>query len=500
MKLRGNGGKQGSELTFFGNPLGLLNIFSTEFCERFSYYGMRAILVYYIYDSVSKGGLGLQEKDAMVIMSLFGSLVYLSCIMGGWMADRVLGAYRAILVGCVFIAVGHVILGAPLGIEGVYTAMIFIIVGTGLLKTNVSVMVGNLYERDDPRRLSGFSLLYMSINIGAFLSPIIVGSIADKDGYKAGFLIPAIFMGIGLFVYVGLSKHTLEGIGREPVQPLTQADKKRWRRIFVIAVVACLVIAANIAIFAALGRPVSIGAVSDFLPIACAIIAIALFFFIIRDRNVSGEERGRMKAYIPLFIAATFFFSISEQQSSTIAVVAKQYLNTDILGFHIPASWFQSVNPLAIIALSPVFAVIWSKLGVRAPSMVVKMGVGLAIAGLGLVVLATGFFMRASDNELLNPAWLIAALVIITVGELFLAPTGLSATTLLAPEIHIAKVMGLWFISNALGQAINTVTVRFFDGKQPEEYFLIYAAVAMAVAATVLLMRRKLLALASGVR
>jgi POT family proton-dependent oligopeptide transporter len=488
------GGKRAPE--FFGNPIGLLNIFATEFCERFSYYGMRAILVYYIYDSVSKGGLGLAESEAMVIMSLFGSLVYLSCIMGGWLADRVFGPYRAILYGCVFIAVGHVILGMPLGITGVYIAMILIILGTGMLKPNVSVMVGNLYARDDPRRLAGFSLLYMSINIGAFLSPIIVGAISDSEGYKTGFLIPAIFMGAGLFVYVALSKHTLQGIGREPVQPLSQADRQKWRNILLIAILAVIVIA----ILLSFTDSVSINDVTQFLPIACALIAVALFFFIILDKQISGEERGRMKAYIPLFIASTFFFSINEQQSSTIAVVAKQYLNTDILGFHVPASWFQSVNPLAIIILSPVFAAIWSKLAGRAPSMVVKMGLGLAIAGVGLAVLAAGFFAEKGEGELLNPLWLIAALVIITVGELFMAPTGLSVTTLLAPEVHVSKVMGLWFISNALGQAINTVTVRFFDGKQPEAFFLIYAAAAIAVSLAVLLMRKRLLTLAAGVR
>jgi POT family proton-dependent oligopeptide transporter len=215
---------------------------------------------------------------------------------------------------------------------------------------------------------------------------------------------------------------------------------------------------------------------------------------------VSAEERGRMKAYIPLFIAATAFFSISEQQSSTFAVVAKQYLNDNILGFDVPASWFSSVNPLVIIVLSPVFAIVWTKLGNRSMSMISKIGLGIIIAGIGMVVLSFGFFTRASEDDLLSPLWLIAALTIITVGELFLSPTGLSATTLLAPKIHASKVMGLWFLASALGQAVNAATVQFFNGKSPETFFLSYASIAIIIGVAVILMRKKLLKLSAGVR
>jgi POT family proton-dependent oligopeptide transporter len=484
------------KLTFLGHPLGLLNVFSTEFCERFSYYGMRAILVFYLYDAVSDGGLGLSQTDSMIVMSLFGSLVYLSSIMGGWIADRILGPYRSILLGCILIASGHVVLGAPLGVAGLVAAIMLIVVGTGLLKPNVSVMVGSLYDKDDPKRLAGFSLLYLSINIGAFLSPIIVGEVSQIIGYKTGFLIPAVVMGAGLFVYVGLSKRTLAGVGRAPVQPLTPEDKRRWKNIILIAVAAIVVSGVVVSLI----DEISMDDISDMIPFSCIVIAVALFIFIIKDKRVSAEERGRMKAYIPLFIAATAFFSISEQQSSTFAVVAKQYLNDNVLGFHVPASWFSSVNPLVIIVLSPVFAIAWTKLGNRAPSMVSKIGLGIIIAGVGLIVLSFGFFTRTSADDMLNPLWLIAALTIMTVGELFLSPTGLSATTLLAPKIHVSKVMGLWFISSALGQAINAATVKFFDGKSPEIFFMSYASIAIIIGIAVLLMRKRLLKLSAGVR
>jgi POT family proton-dependent oligopeptide transporter len=457
---------------------------------------MRAILVYYLYDKVSNGGLGMSQTESMVIMSMFGSLVYLSSIMGGWIADRVLGPYRSILYGCILIAAGHVVLGAPLGFSGVVAAMWLIIIGTGLLKPNVSVMVGMLYAKDDPRRLAGFSLLYLSINIGSFLSPLIVGSVSESSGYKAGFLIPAVFMGIGLFVYVGLSRRTLKGVGKDVVQSLTLADKAKWRKILIIAAAAVVAAVTVITLSDAIG----IDEISDSLPISCALIAVVLFVFIIRDRRVSSGERDRMKAYIPMFVAATVFFSISEQQSSTLAVVAKQYLNNHIMGQDIPASWFASVNPLAIIVLSPVFAIAWSKLGLKAPSMVSKIGIGLGLGGVSMIVIAGGFFTRAGANDLLNPMWLIASIFIASVGELFLAPTGLSATTLLAPDIHISKVMGLWFIAEALGQAINTVTVRFFDGAAPERFFMMYAACAIVISAALLFANKRLLRLTGGIR
>jgi POT family proton-dependent oligopeptide transporter len=481
---------------FLGHPLGLLNIFATEFCERFSYYGMRAVLIFYLYSTAADGGLGLSQTEAMVMMSMFGSLVYLSSIMGGWIADRLLGPYRSIMYGCITIAAGHIVLGAPFGLTGVYIALLLIIIGTGLLKPNVSVMVGMLYSKDDSRRQAGFSLLYLSINIGAFLSPLIVGSISQSVSYSTAFMIPAAVMGGGLLIYLGLSRRTLAGIGRKPVQPLSVEDKRHWRKILIIAALIIIVVAALIVIL----DFISIHTVTHAIPLGCALVAVILFIFLIRDKNVSAEERNRMKAYIPLFIAATCFFSISEQQASTFAVVAKEYVNDAIFGFDIPPSWFSSVNPLGIIVLSPLFAIAWTKLGKRQISIFSKMGLGLIIAGAGLVIIAVGFFLNENNGGLLNPMWLIASITIITVGELFLSPTGLAATSLLAPENHISKVMGLWFISEALGQGINTITVQFFNGKAPETFFMIYAFAAFIIGVIVLILHKKLLALAGGIR
>ncbi|MDR1713270.1 MAG: oligopeptide:H+ symporter [Coriobacteriales bacterium] len=480
---------------FFGHPLGLLNLFSTEFCERFSYYGMRAILVYYLYDATANGGLGLAETDAMIIMSLFGSLVYLTSIIGGWLADRLLGPYRSILYGGATIAAGHMVLGLPLGMGGTVVALGLIVLGTGLLKPNVSVMVGELYARDDPRRAAGFSLLYMSINIGGFISPLIVGGVSRASGYHVAFLIPAVFMALGLFVYIALSKRTLAGIGREVIEPLSMAEKQRWAWITVAGVVLLAAVLGGAQLLGVL----SVQRLGDAIPVLCGGIAVVLFIVIFRDRQLTSDERSRMLAYIPLFLAATCFFAMSEQQSSTLAMVADKFVDKNLGGFEIPAAWYASINPLVIIFVSPIFAALWTRLGNRQPSLMVKVAVGLAIASGGFVILALGFF-AAGPNPDISPLLLLAAYVFITLGELLLSPTGLAATTQLAPRVHLSKMMGLWFIATAMGQAVNAIAVQRFDASAPAGFYLAYALVALAVAALILIFRRRLLAWARGVR
>jgi POT family proton-dependent oligopeptide transporter len=471
-----------------------LNLFATEFCERFSYYGMRAILVFYLYDKVSDGGLGLSETDSMVIMSAFGSLVYLSSIAGGWLADRVLGPYRSILSGGIGIGAGHLVLGLPLGVSGTVLAMLLIIAGTGLLKPNVSVMVGMLYAKDDPRRQAGFSLLYLAINIGSLLSPLIVGSVSARAGYNVAFTIPAVFMGAGIFIYVALSKRTLAGLGRSPIDPLNPARSRQTRALLTAAGAAVLAAGGGLTYL----HSREVVAISDSIPFACALTAAVIFVFIFQDKRVAAAERRRMVAYIPLFLAATIFFAISEQQSSTLAVVAKQCVDSNVGGFHIEASWFSSVNPLGIALLSPVFAALWTRLRGRQPSMVVKMALGLATAGAGFALLAAAFWSLPGSARL-NPLWLVGALLVVTVGELLLSPTGLAASTLFAPEIHLSKVMGLWFLSSALGQAVNTITVQFFQPARAAGFFAAYAAVAVAFAVAMLALRGRLAGLMGGI-
>jgi len=480
---------------FFGHPLGLLNLFSTELCERFSYYGMRAILVYYLYDTVNSGGLGMDHTTALVIMSLFGSLVYLSSIAGGWLADRVFGPYKGVLYGGIVITIGHVVLGMPWGVAGMFAALLLISIGTGMLKPNVSVMVGELYSKDDPRRQAGFSLLVMSINIGSFLSPLIVGSTSVAFGYHTAFLIPAAMMVVAVIIYVAMGKTTLRGIGRSPVQTLTTREKKRFGTITALVVT---LLAALVAALSSKGL-LNVEMLGDSMPVICTLLAAVIFFFIIRDKKTTPAERSRVYAFIPIFLAAAVFWAIAEQQSSTIALLADTRIDNNVRGFSVPPSWYASVNPLIIIIFAPVFAAIWTRLGRRQPSMMVKMSLGLWLAFIGFATLAAAFTF-AGPGALVSPPWILAGISFMTLGELMLSPTGLSATTLLAPERHMSKMMGLWFVSNALGQGIIALTVRFFNEAAPESFYLAFAVVALVGGGIMFLARDKLLALAQGVR
>ena len=484
-----------SSKSFFGHPIGLLSLLSTELCERFSYYGMRAILVYYIYDSVVSGGLGLDHTTAMVIMSLFGSLVYLASILGGWVADRLFGPYKGVLFGGIIIMAGHIVLGLPLGVPGLYISLLLIILGTGLLKPNVSVMVGELYDIDDHRRQSGFSLLVMSINVGSFFSPLIVGIVSISAGYNIAFLIPAFMMFIALLIYTIMGKETLKGIGRQPVAPLSAAEKHRFC-IIVIAVIAGVVVLSLILSFMKL---LNIDLLSDFMPLICTIISAILFYFIIRDKNITTVERSRVYAFIPIFLTASIFWAIAEQQSSTIALIADTRVNNVIGSFNIPPSWYASINPLVIILLSPLFAILWTRLGKKQPSSFAKMAMGLFLAFCGFVIFAFAFWHVGSNGQI-SPFWVIGGMTIVTIGELLLSPIGLSTTTLLSPSRHKSKMMSLWFISNALGQGVISLTVHFFNEDAPEGFYFSYALVALVIGLTLFLVRKKLLTLSKGIR
>ena len=478
--------------SFFGHPLGLLSLFATELCERFSYYGMRAILLYFMYNSVADGGLGIDYTAALVIMSIFGSLVYLASILGGWMADRVFGPYKGVLLGGLIIMAGHIVLGMPLGKLGLFISLLLIVLGTGLLKPNVSVMVGQLYEDGDSRRQSGFSLLIMAINIGSFFSPLIVGSVSISFGYHVAFLIPAIIMVAALAVYVIMGKKTLKGIGRQVVAPLSPREKRKW---LIIAIVVIVILVAATLFFLS-SDSINIHIIGEIMPLVCTIIAAFLFLYIIRDKEITPVERTRVCVFIPIFLAAAIFWAVAEQQASTIALIADARVNNVIGNFNIPPSWYASVNPLIIIILSPIFAVLWTKLDKRQPSDFAKISVGLFMAFCGFSILALAFWLVGSTGQI-SPLWIVGGMAVMTLGELLLSPIGLSATTLLSPERHRSKMMSLWFIASALGQGIISLTVHLFDETAPEKFYFSYAIVALVVGLILFLMRKKLLLLAN---
>ncbi len=313
---------------------GVVTLFFTEMWERFSYYGMRALLIYYMYDTVTNGGLGLPRASALAIMSIYGSLIYMSSIVGGWVFDRVLGAKRTVFFGGIFIMLGHIVLALPFGVSTLFISMALIIIGTAFLKPNVSGMVGHLYSKTDLRRDAGFSIFYMGINLGAMIAPIIVGTLGQNYNYHLGFSLAAIGMFFGLLQYVIQGRKTLDGVGTVAPNPLSQEERKGFVRNFVIALIVI------VAIFG--GAQVTGHLTIDFFINTISVLGILLplYYFIkmLTSKDVTTDEKPKVWAYIPLFIAAIIFWSLQEQGSSILALFASERTQSTLFGMTIPAT------------------------------------------------------------------------------------------------------------------------------------------------------------------
>jgi len=448
-----------SDTRFFGHPLGLMTLFGTELWERFSYYGMRAILLYFITDTIANGGLGLDRETGVAVTSIYGASVYLLSVVGGWLADRVVGARRATLYGGLVIALGHVLLALPGGAGPAFAGIVAVAIGTGLLKPNVSSMVGELYERGDERRDGGFAIFYMGINLGSFFSPIVVGAVRSQAGYHAGFLVAAVGMALALVFFV-LGRRALHGAGDTVENPLTPQERPALVRTGLALVgLVGLAVGASFAVQSvrAGGAAFGTSGVVDAISYLAFAAPVGYFVVMLRSPHVTRPERSRVLAYIPLFVAAMLFWMINEQAASSLAAFAEDRTVLSFLGFGISPEFFQSVNPLIIIVGAPVMAGVWTRLGDRGPTVAHKFGIGLALAAASFVLLAV---LTASFGGAKVPAWvLVLTYAVQTVGELFLSPVGLAATTLLAPRAFRSQAMALWFLAPAAGQAITAQLV-----------------------------------------
>ncbi|MGO1972739.1 MAG: peptide MFS transporter [Propionibacteriaceae bacterium] len=451
---------------FFGHPRGLATLFGTEMWERFSYYGMKAILLFYMYGRLDEGGLGIEATTAAALVAAYGASIYLSAIAGGWVADRVLGARKSVLVGGVLIMVGHICLALPAGRPALYASMVFIVLGTGLLKPNISNAVGDLYPEQDRRRDAGYSIFYMGTSVGAVIAPYAIGTLGQQVNYHAGFSLAAVGMAIGLVQYVRGWRH-LGDVGARPTHPLRKDPHDR-RTLIVIGVVAG-VVGLLLVVLGLLGwvTPTRIVALISVVSVG---VPIAYFVMMFRSRLVSRGERSGLLAYIPLFIAAAFFWLIQEQGASVLAQYADQRTRLDQWGFAIPSSWFQSVGSAVLIILTPFFAMMWTRLGDRL-STPRKFTIGLGFAGvsfLWLVIPAT----TGSGDGLSSPLWLVGSFALVTIGEMFLSPIGLSATNRLAPKAFRNQTMGLWLAASAFGQGVSAQVVQFYTPETEASYFL----------------------------
>lgn len=478
---------------FFGHPKGLFTLFFTEFGERFSYYGMRAILLYYMYYSIAKGGLGIDQATATSIMAIYGSLLYMSSVIGGWISDRLLGSSKTVFWGGILIMVGHLILTLPGSITTLFIAMVFLILGTGLLKPNISNIVGNLYSESDTRRDSGFSIFYMGINLGALVAPLVVGTLGQQYNFHLGFGVAAIGMMIGLSVFVLTKKKNLGLAGTQIPNPLTSMERKKIRKQISISILV-------IVFLCAVTIPTGLLTINRFtflISILGIIIPTCYFIYMYRSPKTTKVERSRLLAYIPLFIAATMFWAIQEQGAIILATYADQRTQLQFAGFTIQPAWFQSLSPIFIVILAPLFAWVWVKLNTRQPSTTNKFAIGLLFAGLSFLIMIIPAYINGTDS-LVSPIWLVLSFLLVVIGEVCLSPVGLSVTTKLAPAAFSAQTISLWFLSTASAQAINAQVVKLYNPATEIIYFGVIGAISIVLSIILFMLSPKIQSFMKG--
>ena len=460
--------------TVFGYPRALATLFFTEMWERFSFYGMRALLVLFMIAPESQGGLGYGAAEAAGIAAIYGALVYLTPLPGGWIADRVVGARRAVLYGGIVIAAGHIVL-AVFGGAGLFPALILIILGTGLLKPNLTAMVGGLYAGHDEQRDAGFSIYYMGINLGALLAPLVCGYLGQEVSWELGFGVAAVGMILALVQYV-LGARGLGPIGVEPENPLAPAQR---RRFYLWSAVALVVFAALVALELAVVR---IPADSIELGITLVIVAIPIYWFartLRQERGRDVEQFNRVIVLGVLFAASAVFWLVSDQAGSTITIFAQDDTRHTLFGVHFPSSWFQTVNPLLIIVLAPVMASLWTVLAARnrQPGTAAKFGGSLILVFASMVVMVLA--AQAAQSGQVAAMWLVAVFAIQTVAELMLSPVGLSAASRLAPPDRVSQTIGVWFLATSVGDAIGGRLAQYYDQWGQVTYFAVLGVIAL---------------------
>ena len=426
---------------FFGHPRGLSVLFFTEMWERFSYYGMRALLILFMTAPVSAGGLGFDTAVAGAIYGLYTSSVYMACLPGGWIADRLLGARRAVLYGGILIAAGHFSMALQ-SLPFFYFGLTLIVLGTGLLKGNVAVIVGQLYARDDQRRDAGFSIFYMGINLGAFIAPLICGYLGQRIGWHIGFGAAGVGMTVGVVQYM-LGSRVLGNAGVRPAQTLDPASK-RWA-----SAVALTFVLLGAGMFAGV-IPITATQIANAAGVLLIGGAIAFFAWLFLSSGWTPIERRRLYAIAMLFLAACLFWSEFEQAGSTLNLFGDRATRTEIFGWTFPSSYYQSLQPLFIITFAPVFAWLWMRLGRREPSSPTKFAFGLICVGAGFALLVPAAMLAAAGVKV-SPMWLAATYLLHTWGELSISPVGMSAMTKLAPLRIGGLIMGVWYLSISIG-------------------------------------------------
>jgi POT family proton-dependent oligopeptide transporter len=462
---------------FFGQPLGLSTLFFTEMWERFSYYGMRALLILFMVADVKKGGLGFPASRAGAVYGLYTGMVYLSTVPGGWIADRIIGQRRAVLWGGIVIALGHFAMALP-SLETFYLGLALIVLGTGLLKPNISTMVGELYRPEDRRRDGGFSIFYVGINIGAFASPLVCGYLGENINWHYGFGAAGVGMTLGLIQYSLGGRY----LGRAGLHISgTDHDRRVFRKGLIGGVVLIAAIAA-VTLTGLVSLPVD--RISDIFGVILMLVVVALFGYLLGSPHFSASDKRRFGAILVLFVAATLFWTAYEQAGSTLNLFAEKNTNLHAWDFSwyglFRASYFQSFNSFFIFLLAPLFAWFWVRLGSAEPSSTAKFSWGLVLVGLGFAVL-----IPVATLHDVSPWWLTLTYLLHTIGEMCLSPVGLSAMTKLAPARTTGMMMGAWFLADSIGNFLGgRIASKFETFPLPLMFGLV--ALACAILAVIL--------------
>lgn len=488
--------------SFFGHPRGLATLFFTEMWERFSFYGMRALLILFMTADVSNGGLGFDTRLAGVVYGIYTALVYMTNLPGGWIADRFIGARKAVFWGGVIIMFGHISLMFT-GLPFFYTGLLLVIIGTGLLKPNVSTMVGSLYTIEDKRRDGGFSIFYMGINIGAFIAPLICGYLGQKINWHFGFGAAAVGMFFGLLQYKMTEKYLGDvGLPSFNAQNITSVSQAKSQLIKGIGILAVIIITL-VGLVSSGILSINAKSLSVFMGIFYVILVLGYFGSLFMQEGFTAEERGRLSVIVVLFIAAALFWASYEQVGSTLSLFADRFTQNSLLGADFPSSWWQSVHAMLIIILAPVFAWLWVRLARsnQEPTIPMKFSLGLIFAGLSFLVLVpAALFLASHSGAKVGPQWLFTVFLLQTLGELCLSPVGLSSMTKLAPERIVGQMMGVWFLAASVGNFIGGQVGSLFEAFPLSQIFLTVFVFATSMGLLLLLFKNRLLALMKGVK
>jgi len=480
--------------TLFGQPFGLATLFLTEMWERFTYYGIQAILILFMVAAASRGGLGLDDRTSSSIFGLFLGSTYLLGLLGGWIADRLLGAQRAVISGGILIAAGSALLA--LGKDGIFfVGLIVNAMGVGLLKPNVSAIVASLYPEGGARRDAGFSIFYMGINIGAALGSFFVPIAAAAFGWRVGFGLPALFMALGVAQFLWTRSY----LGTAGLQP-SHEQRGSWAPVVVfLAAVAVLVI------LALSGRvKLDAAVLATVATWGYAVLAVAYFVYLLFFAGLSGDERRRALVMVALFVASVTFWAGYYQQGGSFNLFAERYTDRHVLGWDMPAGVLQAVNPSFVIIFAGVFAALWIALGKRGRDLTAsaKFGLALILLGLGFLVMYVAA-QRVLAGVLVLPTWLICTYFLHTCGELCISPVGLSTMSKLAPPRFVGQAMGVWFLSLALGGNLAGQLTGQYDASHLDSLpalFLRIFGYGVIAGAVMLLLAPLLKRMMSGVR